>query len=86
MASSNIKTTGSQIRALAIAILYFWPPESLDPFEPQFIKYPEGSSVVSAIRLEYISSFEGSWLIEIKSSFRISSLEKSHIKSSAFAI
>jgi len=30
--------------ALAMAILYFWPPDNLFPFKPQFVLKPSGNS------------------------------------------
>ena len=40
VASSRIRIFGSLIRARAIAILCFYPPESFDPFKPQILLKP----------------------------------------------
>ena len=42
VASSNSKTLGSIRSALAIAILCFWPPESLNPRSPTTVRYFSG--------------------------------------------
>ena len=34
VASSNINIFGSLIKALAIAILYFYPPDNIEPLNP----------------------------------------------------
>ena len=40
VASSNNKTCGSRIRARAIAIRCFSPPDKCDPFMPTLVPYP----------------------------------------------
>jgi hypothetical protein len=40
VASSKIKILGSLIRARAIAILCFYPPDNFEPFKPQFFWKP----------------------------------------------
>ena len=40
VASSKMRILGSLIRALAMAILCFYPPESNDPFSPQILLKP----------------------------------------------
>ena len=47
VASSKSRTFGFQSKALAIAILYFWPPESLTPRSPTTVSNPEGKFYLS---------------------------------------
>ena len=47
MASSNINILGFLIRALAIAILCFCPPDNLAPFEPTIVSKPKGNLLSS---------------------------------------
>ena len=51
VASSNISILGYLISALAIAILYFSPPESNAPLSPTSVLYPSGNLLTSWIKL-----------------------------------
>jgi hypothetical protein len=42
VASSKMRILGSLIRALAMAILCFYPPESLTPLSPTMVLNPSG--------------------------------------------
>lgn len=43
MASSKISILGFLIKALAIAILCFYPPDSLTPLSPTIVSKPSGN-------------------------------------------
>ena len=43
VASSNNKTSGFLYKALAMAMRYFCPPESIVPFSPTWVSNPFGS-------------------------------------------
>ena len=51
VASSNIRTGGLFIKALAIAILYIYPPDSLDPFSPTIVSRPFGKLYTSFMKI-----------------------------------
>ena len=48
VASSNSRTLGFINRALAIAILCFWPPESLSPRSPTTVSYFSGNDTTKS--------------------------------------
>ena len=53
MASSNINILGLLIRALAIAILCFCPPDNLVPFEPTMVSKPKGNLLSSKTKFAW---------------------------------
>ena len=69
VASSRIKIFGSLIRARAIATRYFWPPDSLEPFNPQILEKP-GCSYSSAF-LTLSMLIRSSYIVRYCSSTRV---------------
>ena len=69
VASSSKRTLGFLISALAIAILYFWPPESLMPRSPTRVSYPSGNLSTSLMNWALAFSIASSTISLISSSF-----------------
>jgi len=57
VASSRRRIFGFLIKALAIAILYFWPPDSYPPLEPTMVSTPF-SFIFLLIKVHALASFK----------------------------
>lgn len=52
VASSNIKILGYLMKALAIATLYFYPPESFPPDEPTYRSRPSWCFIIKSYEFD----------------------------------
>lgn len=55
VASSKIKIDGFLIRALAIAILCFYPPLNFTPLSPTIVSSPNGNRLPSLIKFKALA-------------------------------
>ena len=53
VASSNINIDGLFIKALAMAMRYNWPPESLIPLSPTIVSKPSGKFFLSLMKTSH---------------------------------
>mmetsp|Transcript_19074 Transcript_19074/g.32104 ORF Transcript_19074/g.32104 Transcript_19074/m.32104 type:complete len:88 (-) Transcript_19074:81-344(-) len=60
VASSNNKMRQSVNRALAIASLCFWPPETLTPFSPTYVSYFSGQLSIKSCALASLQTLSNS--------------------------
>ena len=56
VASSSTIIDGFLMRALAIAILCFWPPETVTPLSPRTVLYPLGNLVIKSCALAFFAA------------------------------
>ena len=61
VASSSNRSFGFLIKALAIATLYFWPPESLIPLSPTRVSNPSGNWDLSWMNFRQLALAQASW-------------------------